>query len=73
MIQCGQEAGKNPLGIEEGVRYAGTSWIGKIGHGVVKIWDVMGRAEEGVIVVDTHKEPNWTLRLQQRDNDEFGE
>lgn len=67
--RCGQEAGKNPLGIEEGVRYAGSSWIGKVGNGFVKIWDIMGRAEEGVVVADTEKEPKWALRLQSRDKE----
>lgn len=62
--RCGQEAGKNPLGIEEGVRYAGSSWIGKLGKGVVKIWEIMGRAEAGVILADTEKEPSWVLQLQ---------
>ena len=73
MFQCGQEPGKNPLGIEEGVRYAGSSWIGKVRNRVVMIWDIMGRAEEGVVVVDTDREPKWTLQLQQRDNDKSGE
>lgn len=68
--RCGEEAGKSPLGIEEGVRYAGSSWIGKVGNGVVKIWEVMGRAEEAVIVADTDKEPRWTLRLRQRSSDD---
>ncbi len=68
--RCGREAGKNPLGVEEGVRYAGSSWIGKVGNGVVKIWDIMGRAEEGVIVVDTEKEPKWTLRERQQSGDD---
>ena len=49
---------------EEGVRYAGSSWVGKIGNGVVKICEIMGRAQEGVIVADTEKEPQWILRLQ---------
>ena len=71
--RCGQEAGKNPLGVEEGVRYAGSSWIGKVGNGAVKIWGIMGRAEEGVIVVDTNDEPKWTLgqRQQSDDGDEY--
>lgn len=71
--RCGQEAGKTPLGIEEGVRYAGSSWIGRIGNGVLKIWEIMGRAEEGVIVADTEKEPKWALRLQSYNNEELAE
>lgn len=70
--RCGQEAGKNPLGVEEGVRYAGSSWIGKVGNGVAKIWEIMGRAEEGVMVADTEKEPKWVLRLQPRDEELAG-
>ena len=68
--RCGEEAGRNPLGGEEGVRYAGSSWIGKVGNGLVKIWETMGRAEEGVIVADTDKEPKWTLRLRQESSDD---
>lgn len=70
--RCGEEAGKNPSGVEEGVRYAGSSWIGEVGNGVVKIWDILGRAEEAVMVIDTDREPNWTLRPRQqsRDDDE---
>ena len=68
--RCGEEAGKNPLGVEEGVRYAGSSWIGKVGHGVVKMWAIMGRAEEGVVVVDTDMEPKWTLRPRQQSSDD---
>lgn len=55
---------------EEGVRYAGSSWVGKVGNGVVKICEIMGRAEEGVIVADTEKEPKWILRLQTKALDE---
>lgn len=59
--RCGNEAGKNPIGIEEGVRYAGSSWIGQVGNGVVKIWEIMGRAAEGVIIADTERDPKWVL------------
>lgn len=62
--RCGMEAGKNPIGVEEGVRYAGSSWIGKVGNGMVKIWEIMGRAQEGVMVADSEKEPKWILRQQ---------
>ena len=68
--RCGREEGNNPLGVEEDVRYAGSSWIGKVGNGVVKIWDIMGRAEEGVVVVDTEQEPMWTLRQRQQSDDD---
>lgn len=55
--RCGQEAGPNlPDQLEPGVRYAGTSWIGRFGHGKLRIWNVMGRAEEGILMVDTMEE-----------------
>lgn len=67
--RCGEEGGKNPLGEEEGVRYAGTSWVGLVGNGLVRIWGIMGRAAEGVLVVDTAQEPQWVLRMRGRDGD----
>ena len=70
--RCGEEEGKNSLGVEEGVRYAGTSWSGKVGREKVKIWDIMGRREEGVTVVDTEEEPQWTLRMQPQEKDYTG-
>ena len=51
------------------MRYAGSSWIGKVGNGVVRIWEIMGRAAEGVIVADTEEEPKWVLRLQSSDEE----
>ena len=68
--RCGEEAGNHPSGVEEGVRYAGSSWIGKVGNGVVKIWEILGRAEEAVMVVDTDQEPKWTLGLRQQSSDD---
>lgn len=38
---------------DELVRYAGTSWIGRLGHGKVAVWGVLGKAEESVLVADT--------------------
>lgn len=69
--RCGKEAGKNSVGIEEGVRYAGSSFIGSVGNGAVKIWEIMGRAEEGVIVADTQKEAKWTLQQPSCGDDEL--
>ena len=70
--RCGAETGPNPLGGEEGVRYAGSSWIGSVGDGAVRVWEIMGRAEEGVLVADTHEEPKWSFR-PRRQSDEEGE
>ena len=70
--RCGQEPGKNPLGEEEGVRYAGSSWIGKLGKGEVKIWGMLGRAEEGMCIVDTTEKPRWILKMQPKSEEAGG-
>ena len=62
--RSGNEPGKNPIGEEEGVRYAGSSWVGKVGKGVVRIWQITGRAVEQVIVADTMVTPQWELRMK---------
>jgi len=65
--RSGEESGKSPLGEEEeGVRYAGSSWIGRVGMGEVRIWGMLGRAEERVCVVDTEEKPQWVLKMQPR-------
>lgn len=57
----------NRCGIEEpGVRYVGTSWVGRVGKGKVEVWGVMGKGEEGVLVVDTEEEPRWRIRLRDK-------
>ncbi|KAG8532155.1 uncharacterized protein KY384_003795 [Bacidia gigantensis] len=54
--RCGEEPGENPFEKDtEGVRYAGTSWVGKIGRGDVGIWRMLGRGEEGLLLADTSK------------------
>ena len=58
----------NRSGEEEGqARYAGTSWIGKVGKGKVEMWGVLGRGEERVLVADTEMETRWRLTIRQRD------
>lgn len=52
--RCGEEPGD--------ARYAGSSWVGKVGKGKIKIWDIAGRAEERVINVNTKDDPKWTLQ-----------
>ena len=77
-----EEAGATPLG-EGGdganaprgtseARYAGTSTVMLLGKGRARIWGLMGRAEEGVLRVDTASEPRWELRVavgEDNDND----
>ncbi|KAL8736832.1 MAG: hypothetical protein Q9181_002296 [Wetmoreana brouardii] len=56
--RCGEEAGKmhpNEVGNGPGVRYAGSSWVGKVGREKVILGGVLGRAEEGILVVDTEE------------------
>lgn len=60
--RCGEE--------EPDARYAGTSWIGRIGRGKIEAWGLLGRGEESVLVADTEKEPWWTLRARQKEENE---
>lgn len=54
----------NRTGMEPGeARYAGTSWIGELGGGLVRLWGILGRAEERVLVVDTATEPKLELPM----------
>lgn len=46
----------------EDARYAGSSWVGKVGRGKIRIWDIAGRAEERLILVNTKDDPKWTLQ-----------
>ena len=65
--RCGEEGGPNPCGqMEEGVRYAGTSWVGKIGKGSVSVWGMLGRGHEALLVVDTDDEPAATFSLASK-------
>lgn len=79
--RCGEEpgravpdvmAGKDEEGEGEGVRYAGSSWVGKVGVGGdrVVVGGLMGRGEEGVLVVETEglDEDGRGWRLVRREN-----
>lgn len=55
---------------EPDARYAGTSWIGRIGRGKIQAWGVLGRGEESVLVADTEKEPVWKLTVRQQEEDD---
>ena len=46
-------------------RYAGTSWIGRVGFGKVKIWDTAGRAEEKLLLIDTDQDPEYELQTSR--------
>ncbi|KAL9128732.1 MAG: hypothetical protein Q9217_002639 [Psora testacea] len=62
--RAGEEPGNNPCGqVEEGVRYAGTSWVGRVGKGKVDVWGMLGRGEEGILVVDTEEKPKASFEM----------
>jgi len=65
--RCGEEPGATPAGGEDGVRYAGSSWVGLVGREEVKIWGILGRGQEDVLMVDTTEEPKWVLRFNPSD------
>ena len=46
-------------------RYAGSSWIGKVGFGKVKIWDIAGKSEETLVSIETDQEPLYTLQTSK--------
>lgn len=56
----------NRCGTEEQVVYAGTSMIARVGGGSVEIWDVAGRGEERLLVVDTETKPQFNLKFEPR-------
>ena len=58
--RCGEE--------ERDARYAGTSWVGKVGEGKAGIWEMAGRGEERPVVVDTDKPMKWVLRFGERED-----
>lgn len=57
--RCGEEPGD--------ARYAGTSWVGKVGGGTIQIWGISGRAEEKVLFVETNEKPRWVLNATKKE------
>jgi protein N-terminal amidase len=59
--RCGEEGPE--------ARYAGTSWVGKVGRGNVGVWRILGKGEEGVLVVDTEEEEiRWRWRWGEQED-----
>ena len=62
--RAGEEEGESPFEVGgvregdggEGVRYAGSSWVGWVGKGRVRVLGLLGRGVEGVLVGDTDGE-----------------
>lgn len=69
--RCGEEPGQNPVipAGEDGVQYAGTSWVGTVGKQRMKLWGMLGRAQEEVLVVDTTEKPTWFLKKALGDHE----
>ena len=58
------------------VRYAGSSCVMGLRKGEgggVRIWDILGRAEEGLLVADTDKEPRFSFRTRHNSGDGIGD
>ena len=51
----------NRTGVEDDAVYAGTSSVLGINNGEVKLYGIMGRGQEGVLVVDTKERPLGSL------------
>ncbi|KAG8623081.1 hypothetical protein KVT40_008057 [Elsinoe batatas] len=74
--RCGIEPGKvdgvtrgtNEQG-ESVVGFAGTSCVMGIKDGELRIWDMLGRAEENLLVVDTEDSPRFELRRRTNETE----
>ncbi|GAB7340381.1 hypothetical protein MBLNU457_6824t1 [Dothideomycetes sp. NU457] len=74
--RCGSEPGK-VAGVSQGVdetgeevvSYAGSSCVIRVRHGEVQIYDMLGRAEEKVLMVDTDATPRYMLTQRTADED----
>lgn len=66
-VVCANRAGEEGVAPKIGeVRYAGSSCvIGMAKDGQVRLWDILGRAQEGVLVVDTDEAPSYSITLKQ--------
>jgi protein N-terminal amidase len=58
----------NRSGTEGDVAYAGTSAIAGIKDGRIRIFDVLGKSTEGLLIVDTEKAPVSGLTVVERDH-----
>ncbi|KIW70867.1 hypothetical protein PV04_03102 [Phialophora macrospora] len=67
-VVCANRTGEEGIAPRIGeVRYAGSSCVmGMAKDGHVRLWDILGRAQEGVLVVDTNSPPSYSLTLKQK-------
>jgi len=74
--RCGMEPGRL-AGVSQGmddsgeevVSYAGSSCVMKVRNGEVQIYDMLGRAEEKLLIVDTDSSPRYMLARRTADGD----
>lgn len=60
----------NRCGWERGACYAGSSCVMRVGKGKVEIWGLLGRAEDGLLVVDTEERPGLEMVVQRKEKDD---
>ena len=65
VIVCANRSGK-----EGDATYAGSSTVMKVGKGEVWLWRVLGKGEEGVLAVDTNKEPRLKMVEKKEEKEE---
>ncbi|KAL9111398.1 MAG: hypothetical protein Q9187_007929 [Circinaria calcarea] len=63
----------NRTGREGEVGYAGTSVVVGVGGRRTWIWGILGRGEEGMLVVDTEEEARWVVQTREREGESEGE
>ncbi|KEF61454.1 uncharacterized protein A1O9_03020 [Exophiala aquamarina CBS 119918] len=65
LVICANRAGEEGTDYRLGdVRYAGSSCVMGMTKGrQIRIWDMLGRAQEGVLMVDTESEPLYSIVL----------
>ncbi|GAM86724.1 hypothetical protein ANO11243_047430 [Dothideomycetidae sp. 11243] len=52
----------NRCGLEPVVGYAGSSCAMRFANGTIDIWDMLGRAEETVLLIDTEAPPRYSVK-----------
>jgi protein N-terminal amidase len=68
IIICANRCGLEGLAPRIGeVKYAGSSCVFSMKKGQdIRIWDILGRAQEGVLLVDTERPPGFTIAFRDK-------
>ncbi|KAK5065267.1 hypothetical protein LTR84_001105 [Exophiala bonariae] len=72
LVICANRVGEEGTDPRLGdVRYAGSSCVmGMTAGRKIRIWDILGRAQEGVLLVDTERDPLYSIVLKPADQTE---